>query len=71
VSDVEMPNMNGLALTEAIRKDKKYADIPIVLVTSLSSEADQRRGLEAGANAYLVKSAFDQKLLLDCLARLV
>jgi two-component system chemotaxis sensor kinase CheA len=71
VSDVEMPNMNGLALTEAIRKDKKYADIPIVLVTSMSSEADQRRGLEAGANAYLVKSAFDQKLLLDCLARLV
>jgi two-component system chemotaxis sensor kinase CheA len=71
VSDVEMPNMNGLALTEAIRKDKKYADIPIILVTSLSSEADQRRGLEAGANAYLVKSAFDQKILLDCLARLL
>lgn len=71
VSDVEMPNMNGLALTEAIRRDKKYADIPIILVTSLSSEADQRRGLEAGANAYLVKSAFDQKILLDCLARLV
>lgn len=71
VSDVEMPNMNGFVLTEAIRKDKQHADIPIILVTSLSSEADQRRGLEAGANAYLVKSAFDQKVLLDCLARLV
>lgn len=71
VSDVEMPNMNGLALTEAIRKDRQHADIPIILVTSLSSEADQRRGLDAGANAYLVKSAFDQKVLLDCLARLV
>jgi two-component system chemotaxis sensor kinase CheA len=71
VSDVEMPNMSGLALAEAIRKDKQHADIPIILVTSLSSEADQRRGLEAGANAYLVKSGFDQKVLLDCLARLV
>jgi two-component system chemotaxis sensor kinase CheA len=71
VSDVEMPNMTGFVLTEAIRKDKQHADIPIILVTSLSSEADQRRGLEAGANAYLVKSEFDQKVLLDCLARLV
>ncbi len=71
VSDVDMPNMTGLVLTEAIRKDKRHADIPIILVTSLSSEADQRRGLEAGANAYLVKSAFNQKVLLDCLVRLV
>ena len=71
VSDVEMPNMSGFVLTEAIRKDKRHADIPIILVTSLSSEAHQRRGLDAGANAYLVKSAFDQKVLLDCLARLV
>jgi len=71
VSDVDMPNMNGLALAEAIRRHKQYADIPIILVTSLSSEADQRRGLEAGADAYLVKSAFDQKTLLDCLSRLI
>lgn len=71
VSDVEMPNMSGFVLTEAIRKDKRHADLPIILVTSLSSEADQRRGLEVGANAYLVKSAFDQQVLLDCLERLV
>ena len=71
VSDVEMPNMTGFALTEAIRKDTQHADIPIILVTSLSSEADQHRGLNAGANAYLVKSAFDQQKLLDCLTRLV
>ena len=71
VSDVEMPNMNGFELTRAIRKVKQHADIPIILVTSLSSDAHQREGLEAGADAYLVKSAFDQKVLLDCLARLV
>ena len=66
-----MPNMTGLVLTEKIRADKKYAELPIILVTSLASEEDQRRGLEAGANAYISKPSFDQRLLLDCLARLI
>ncbi|MDD4929959.1 MAG: response regulator [Gallionella sp.] len=71
VSDINMPNMTGLALTEKIRADKKYAELPVILVTSLSSEDDQRRGLEAGANAYIAKPSFDQQVLLDCLARLI
>lgn len=71
VSDIMMPNMTGLALTEKIRADKKYAELPIILVTSLASEEDQRRGLEAGANAYISKPSFDQRVLLDCLARLI
>jgi two-component system chemotaxis sensor kinase CheA len=71
VSDILMPNMTGLMLTEKIRADKKYAELPIILVTSLASEEDQRRGLEAGANAYISKPSFDQRLLLDCLARLI
>jgi two-component system chemotaxis sensor kinase CheA len=71
VSDVQMPNMSGLALTSKIRTNKKYAELPIILVTSLASEEDQRRGLEAGANAYIAKPSFDQRVLLDCLARLI
>jgi two-component system chemotaxis sensor kinase CheA len=71
VSDILMPNMTGLVLTEKIRADKKYAELPIILVTSLASEEDQRRGLEAGANAYISKPTFDQRMLLDCLARLI
>jgi two-component system chemotaxis sensor kinase CheA len=71
VSDIQMPNMNGLVLTAKIRADKKYAELPIILVTSLASEEDQRRGLEAGANAYISKPSFDQRVLLDCLARLI
>jgi len=71
VSDIIMPNMTGLALTEKIRANKKYAELPIILVTSLASEDDQRRGLEAGANAYISKPSFDQRVLLDCLARLI
>jgi len=71
VTDILMPNMTGLVLTEKIRANKKYAELPIILVTSLASEADQRRGLEAGANAYISKPSFDQRVLLDCLKRLI
>ncbi|BBI99095.1 hybrid sensor histidine kinase/response regulator [Ferrigenium kumadai] len=71
VSDIVMPNMTGLDLTEKIRADKKYTELPIILVTSLASEEDQRRGLEAGANAYIAKPSFDQQVLLECLARLI
>lgn len=71
VTDLMMPNMTGLELTEKIRADKKYAELPIILVTSLASEDDQRRGLEAGANAYIAKPSFDQQVLLECLARLI
>ena len=44
VSDILMPNMDGLTLTEKIRQDKKHKELPIILVTSLSSEDDKRRG---------------------------
>ena len=71
VSDVEMPRMTGLELVEQIRKSRTYANLPVILVTTLSSEADRRRGMEAGADAYISKPEFNQTLLLDCLARLV
>ncbi len=71
VSDINMPNMTGLELAEKIRANKKYAELPIILVTSLASEADKRRGLEAGANAYISKPEFDQRALLDSLKRLI
>jgi two-component system, chemotaxis family, sensor kinase CheA len=60
VADVEMPGMDGFTLTETLRHDAALPRIPVVLVTSLSSEKDRARGLEAGADAYLVKSGFDR-----------
>jgi two-component system chemotaxis sensor kinase CheA len=64
VSDVDMPRMNGFELTVKIRADKKLGELPVVLVTALESREDRERGIEAGANAYIIKSSFDQSNLL-------
>ncbi|MBI4292332.1 MAG: hybrid sensor histidine kinase/response regulator [Betaproteobacteria bacterium] len=71
VTDITMPNMDGLALAQKIRGEAKYAELPIILVTALASDEDKRRGLDAGANAYITKPEFDQQMLLDCLERLI
>jgi two-component system chemotaxis sensor kinase CheA len=71
VSDIQMPNLDGLGLTAKIRQLKEYRELPIVLVTSLASDEDKRRGAEAGANAYITKSSFNQDVLLETLRRLV
>ncbi|MEX0804166.1 MAG: response regulator [Candidatus Binatia bacterium] len=71
VSDVEMPRMNGFDLTARIRADKRLAELPVVLVTALESRAERERGIDIGANAYIVKSNFEQSNLLDAVRRLV
>jgi two-component system, chemotaxis family, sensor kinase CheA len=71
VSDVEMPRLNGFDLTSRIRADEALAEIPVVLVTALESREDRERGIEVGANAYLVKSSLDQDDLLETLQRLL
>jgi two-component system chemotaxis sensor kinase CheA len=71
VSDVEMPRMDGFALTEAVRTSPRFSRLPVVLVTARDRPEDKARGLEVGASAYLVKSAFDQTNLLETLRRLL
>ena len=71
VSDVDMPRMNGFDLTTRIRASEEFAELPVVLVTSLDSREDRERGIEAGANAYVVKSSFDQSNLLEVIRRLI
>ncbi len=71
VSDVEMPRLNGFELTARIRADKKLAELPVILVTALESPEDRKRGIEVGANAYLVKSSFDQGNLLSLIQQFV
>jgi len=71
VSDVEMPQQNGIEMTQRIRQLPEYQRLPIVLVTTLAAASDRQRALAAGANAYLTKGNFDQTLLLDTLAELI
>jgi len=71
VSDVEMPRMSGFDLTAKIRADKRLRSLPVVLVTALESRQDRERGADVGANAYLVKSSFDQGNLLEVVRRLI
>jgi len=71
VSDVDMPRMDGFELTSRIRADRRLADLPVVLVTALEAREDKERGIEVGANAYIVKSSFDQSNLLEIIRRLV
>ena len=71
VSDVDMPRMNGFELTARIRADKKLSELPVVLVTALGSQKDREYGIEVGANAYIVKSDFDQSNLLEIIRRLL
>lgn len=71
VSDVDMPRMSGIDLCRRIRGSAQLRDVPVVLVTSLDSLSDRQRGLEAGADAYVVKAELQQGSLLDAIARLL
>ncbi|MFZ4546290.1 MAG: hybrid sensor histidine kinase/response regulator [Bacteroidales bacterium] len=71
VSDIEMPHMTGFELTAKIREDKNLSDLPIVLVTALESADDRQRGMDLGANAYIVKSSFEQSNLVETIRRLI
>ena len=62
--------MSGFDLTARIRSDKRLSQLPVVLVTALDSRADRERGVDVGANAYIVKSSFRQEELLDAIGAL-
>jgi len=69
--DVEMPGMDGFTFIERIRADPALQHIPSILVTSRSSPDDRQRGEDVGAQAYVVKSEFDQGVLLERIRMLV
>jgi two-component system chemotaxis sensor kinase CheA len=60
-----------VALCEAIRGSRRLSALPVILVSALESPEHQRRGLEAGADAYVAKSSFDQQALLDTIRQLL
>jgi two-component system chemotaxis sensor kinase CheA len=70
VSDVDMPRMNGFELTSRIRAEPRLAELPVVLVTALEDREDKERGIRVGANAYVLKSGFNQANLLEIVKRI-
>jgi two-component system, chemotaxis family, sensor kinase CheA len=71
VTDLEMPNVDGFLLTSRIRAHPRLANIPVLIVSSRASEADHQRGLDAGADGYIVKTSFDESGLLSAVSRLL
>ncbi|MBK7948659.1 MAG: response regulator [Deltaproteobacteria bacterium] len=71
VTDINMPDINGLELASFMKGSAKYASIPLVIVSTEGSERDVEKGLGLGADAYLVKP-FDpealRQIVLDLLA---
>ncbi|RQP22854.1 hybrid sensor histidine kinase/response regulator [Piscinibacter terrae] len=71
VTDVEMPRLDGFGLTARVRRDERLSQLPVILVTALDSREDKERGVEVGANAYIVKRGFSQQRLLDTIRTLL
>jgi two-component system chemotaxis sensor kinase CheA len=71
LTDIEMPVLDGFGLTERIRANASLASVPVIILTSRGSEESRRRGLDVGADGYIVKSGFDQNALLSAVERLL
>lgn len=69
VLDVDMPEMTGFELAARLRMTPAYRDVPIILVTSRDTDEDKRRGLAAGADAYITKQSFTQRTFLETVRR--
>jgi len=71
VTDIEMPRLDGFSLTEKLRRETAYRHTPIIIVSSRDKEADKRRGIQVGADAYIVKGSFEQSNLLNTVQSLI
>ena len=55
ITDINMPDINGLELVSFVKSNETYREVPLIIVSSEGSERDRTKGLELGANAYIVK----------------
>ncbi|MBZ0103284.1 MAG: response regulator, partial [Thermoanaerobaculia bacterium] len=70
VTDIEMPGLDGFALTAELRRIERFARLPIVVVSTRERPEDRLRGLRAGADAYLTKQSLIAADLVDTVRRL-
>ena len=70
VTDIDMPKMGGIELLRTLRAAPSSSSLPVVIVSARGDQEDRRQGIEAGADAYIVKGDFDQQVLLEAVQRL-
>jgi CheY-like chemotaxis protein len=71
ITDILMPKVDGFELTGKLKKDPFYKDVPIIIITTRENDTDKKRGLEVGADAYILKSEFTSDELLEVIERLI
>ncbi len=71
VTDIDMPEMDGFEMLERLRAEPEYYNIPVIVLTTRGEDEDKRRALDLGANAYLVKTEFQEDNLAETVARLL
>jgi CheY-like chemotaxis protein len=70
ITDIEMPEMDGLELTRHLRETSRYAHLPVVVVSTRDRPGDRLAGLDAGADAYLTKQGLDAGEFVSLIRRL-
>jgi two-component system chemotaxis sensor kinase CheA/two-component system sensor histidine kinase and response regulator WspE len=70
LTDVQMPVLDGIDLTRRVKASPRFQKLPVVILSSLSAPEERRRGVDAGAEAYLVKGELDAEVLAATLERL-
>lgn len=69
VTDIEMPEMDGINLTKWIKDTPEYKKTPVIMITSHSSDEDKKRCMESGADAFIIKDQFNQKSFLELISK--
>ncbi|HIN76564.1 MAG TPA: response regulator [Rhodospirillales bacterium] len=71
VSNIQMPRMDGYEFISKFKSDERHKHIPAIIISTLAKEEEKRKGFEAGADRYIVKSAFDKDTLLTTVESLI
>ena len=71
ITDVDMPRMDGIEFATLIKKDPSLQSLPVMIVSYKDRAEDRRRGLEAGADYYLVKASFHDEALVQAVVNLI
>jgi len=71
ISDVDMPQMNGIELVTRVRENPRMARMPVIILSYKNNEPDRQRGLEAGADFYLTKGDFQSNAFLQAVVDLI